>query len=73
MRSPFAIFRKHQRVAMVILTGLSMFAFVVMDQLRAESPMTMPILAAAAGMMLFGFFGYQRGEPVTWGVAGGAL
>jgi hypothetical protein len=73
MRSPFAIFRKHQRVAMVILTALSMFAFVVMDQLRAESPMTLPILAAAVGMMLFGYFGYQRGEPVTWGVAGGAL
>ena len=35
MRSPFAIFRKHQKMAMVILTGLSMFAFVVMDQLRA--------------------------------------
>jgi hypothetical protein len=73
MQSPFAIFRKHQKVAMVILTGLSMFAFVVMDQLRAESPMTMPILAAAIGMMVFGFYGYRRGEPVTWGVAGTAL
>src|SRR5580704_17602008 len=73
MRSPFAIFRKHQKMAMVILTGLSMFAFVVMDQLRAESPMTLPILAAAAGMMIFGFFGYRRGEAVTWGVAGTAL
>jgi SurA N-terminal domain len=73
MRSPFAIFRKHQRMAMVILTGLSMFAFVVMDQLRAESPMTLPILTAAAGAMLFGFLGYRRGEPVTWGVAGAAL
>ncbi len=73
MKSPFAIFRKHQKLAMVILTGLSMFAFVVMDQLRAESPMTVPILAAAVGMMLFGYFGYRRGEPVTWGVAGTAL
>jgi hypothetical protein len=73
MRSPFAIFRKHQKMAMVILTGLSMFAFVVMDQLRAESPMTVPILAAAAGMLLFGFLGYRRGEPVTWGIAGTAL
>jgi hypothetical protein len=60
-------------MAMVILTGLSMFAFVVMDQLRAESPMTLPILAAAAGMLLFGFLGYRRGEPVTWGIAGTAL
>ncbi len=73
MRSPFAIFRKHQKMAMVILTGLSMFAFVVMDQLRAESPMTVPILAAAVGMLLFGFLGYRRGEPVTWGVGGTAL
>ncbi len=73
MQSPFAIFRKHQKVAMVILTGLSMFAFVVMDQLRAESPMTVPILAAAVGMMVFGFYGWRRGEPVTWGVAGTAL
>ncbi|HXY34052.1 MAG TPA: SurA N-terminal domain-containing protein [Planctomycetaceae bacterium] len=73
MRSPFAIFRKHQKMAMVILTGLSMFAFVIMGELRAESPMAVPILAAAAGMLLFGFFGYRRGEAVTWGLAGTAL
>ncbi len=73
MKSPFAIFRKHQKEAMVVLTALSMFAFVVMEQLRAGSPWVMPVLAAAVGMMVFGFLGYRRGEPVTWGLGGTAL
>jgi hypothetical protein len=73
MRSPFAIFRKHQKMAMAILTGLSMFAFVVMDQIRADSQFGLPIVAAAIGMLLFGIFGYRRGETVTWAVAGTAL
>jgi hypothetical protein len=73
MKSPFAIFRKHQRMAMVILTGLSMFAFVVMDQLKYDSPWGLPILAAAIGMVLFGFLGYRRGEALSWSVAGAAL
>jgi hypothetical protein len=73
MRSPFAIFRKHQKTAMVVLTGLSMFAFVVMDSIKQDSPMAMPILGAAIGMLLFGYYGFRRGEPVTWGIAGTAL
>jgi SurA N-terminal domain len=73
MKSPFAIFRKHQKMAMAILTGLSMFAFVVMDQLKADSQYGLPIVAAAIGMLLFGIFGYRRGETVTWAVAGTAL
>src|SRR4051812_13245555 len=31
--SPFAFFRKHQRVGMVILTVMAMFAFVFMDSI----------------------------------------
>src|SRR6185369_11896213 len=37
MQSPFAIFRKHQRGAMVVLTLMAMFAFVFLDRLNRGS------------------------------------
>ena len=74
MKSPFAIFRKHQKVLMVVLTGLAMFAFVVMDSVRADSGgATLPILCGVAGMAIFGFFGWRRGEAVTFGAVGIAV
>ncbi len=74
MKSPFAIFRKHQKVLMVVLTGLAMFAFVVMDSVRADSSgATLPILCGVAGMAIFGFFGWRRGEAVTFGAVGIAV
>ena len=49
MRSPFAIFRKHAKVLTVVLTGLAMFAFVVMDQLDSN-PQLFPIIMS--GLLL---------------------
>ncbi len=40
MRSPFAIFRKHQKLMTVILTGLAMFAFVILG--AVQDPANMP-------------------------------
>lgn len=40
MRSPFAIFRKHQKLMTVILTGLAMFAFVILG--AVQDPSNMP-------------------------------
>jgi hypothetical protein len=74
MKSPFAIFRKHQKVLMVVLTGLAMFAFVVMDSFRADSSAaTLPILCGVIGMALLGFIGWRRGEAVTFGAVGIAI
>ncbi len=40
MKSPFAIFRKHQKLMTVILTGLAMFAFVILG--AVQDPANMP-------------------------------
>jgi len=70
MKSPFAIFRKNARVLTVVLTGLAMFAFVVMDQLRSN-PQLFPILMA--GLLLgaaFFFLGRPSGHGNEYGVGG---
>ncbi|HUE15514.1 MAG TPA: hypothetical protein VMR25_15215 [Planctomycetaceae bacterium] len=74
MKSPFAIFRKHQKVLMVVLTGLAMFSFVVMGSFTGDtSNATLPLLCGVAGMAIFGFFGWRRGEAVTFGAVGIAV
>lgn len=50
MKSPFAIFRKHQKVLMVALTGLAMFAFVVLDSLTQNMAAFPPIFGALVGV-----------------------
>jgi len=50
MKSPFAIFRKHQKVLMVVLTGLAMFAFVVLDSLTQNIAAFPPIFGALVGI-----------------------
>jgi hypothetical protein len=70
MKSPFAIFRKNARVLTVVLTGLAMFAFVVMDQLRSN-PQLFPILMA--GLLLgtaFWILGRPSGRGNVYGVGG---
>ena len=75
MRSPFAIFRKHQKVLMVVLIGLAMFAFIFMDQLSRSSNPTaalawlLPLLGAGA----FWIIGTQTGKPIEYVIAGAIL
>ena len=47
MRSPFAAFRKHQRMLMVVTIGLSLFAFVICAGVPDPSNMPQPLLALA--------------------------
>ena len=71
MRSPFAVFRKHAKILTVVLTGLAMFAFIIMDQLRPENfPAVMGFILGAS---LFWFLGRQSHQPVSFAVVGGAL
>ena len=68
MQSPFAIFRKHARILTVVLTGLAMFAFIIMDQLRPEQfPM---ILGAMIGTALFWVLGHRRGQSFSYAAIG---
>ena len=45
MQSPFEIFRKHQKMLTVVLTGLAMFAFVILGAVPDPSAMP-PVLGA---------------------------
>ena len=52
MKSPFAVFRKHQKVLMVVLTGLAMFAFVVLDSLTQNMEAFPPLFGCMVGLGL---------------------
>lgn len=74
MKSPFAIFRKYQKTLMVVLTGLAMFSFTVMESVRSDSTTaTVPILCGVIGMAILGYIGWRRGEAVTFGAVGIAI
>ena len=68
MASPLELFRKKQKVLMVPLTILALFAFIVMDQL---TPAQFPPIA---GMLFFGFvfwyLGRDRGKGTQFAVVG---
>ncbi len=78
MKSPFAIFRKHQKVLTVVLTGMAMFAFIIMGQMDPNSTSLPMILGIVLGGAAFWLFGSTRGSNplslvVTGAVVGGAL
>ena len=51
MRSPFEIFRKNQKQLMVVLIGLAMFAFIILDSLtQMDEPDNMSLLQELAGI-----------------------
>ncbi len=56
MKSPFAVFRKHQKVLMVVLTGLAMFAFIVLDSLVQNVEAFPPV------------FGLMLGIAIAWAI-----
>src|SRR5579872_1511869 len=71
MRSPFAIFRKHQKILMVLLTGMALFAFVVLDNLRSDrSEGFIPILCSIVGAGAFALFARKSGDTIKYGVIG---
>lgn len=68
MKSPFAVFRKHARVMLVLLTGLAMFAFIFLDQLQPQHfPAVMALLLGAG---LFWFIGRKSDKAIEFAVAG---
>ena len=74
MSSPFSIFRKHEKVLMVILTGLAMLAFSLnLDQMTTTQ--VTGLLAVLGGAGLFWALGSQRGggRGIPYAIAGGVL
>lgn len=68
MASPLELFRKKQKVLMVPLTILAMFAFIVMDQLKPEQ--FPPILGMLVFGALFWYLGKDRGKGTLFAVIG---
>lgn len=79
-RSPFEIFRRNQRQFMVLLTGLSMFAFVFLDAATSRSgnlPMSLGVLSVAlicaGGLWVVGSPRGKGGEWAVYGAIVGAV
>ena len=74
MNSPFEIFRKHQKAAMVILVFMAMFAFIVLDSVQRASGSSMQgfTVAIALGILLAGIF-WVVGNPKKQGKEYAAL
>lgn len=76
MSSPFAIFRKHQKLLTVILTGMAMFAFVILGAVPDPSNMppalTVLFLAGALGGIAW-IAGIRANKSNEWGLVGVAV
>ncbi|MEQ9070455.1 MAG: hypothetical protein RLO18_27220, partial [Gimesia chilikensis] len=68
MASPLELFRKNQKVLMVPLTILAMFAFIVLGQMNADQ--VPPILGMLFVGPLFWFLGKDRGKGKEFAVVG---
>ncbi len=75
MTSPFGVFRKHQRVLMVVLIGLAMFAFIFLDAMTKMDSGTalLPILFVMLGAGVFWVLGSQTGKANSYAAAGALL
>lgn len=77
MASPFNVFRRNQRVMMVVLTGLSMFAFLFFDVTTMRSgglpkSLTIAMFAAICAAGLW-FVGRRHGKSSEWALWGAVL
>lgn len=73
MSSPFSLFRRHQRILMVVTTGLAMISFVLLGAISDPRDMPMPLVVIFLAAMLGGIFwlaGLSRGKGSDWGLTG---
>ncbi len=73
MRSPFAIFRKHQKVLTVVLTGMAMFAFVILGAVQDPRSMPPGLIVIAVAAIVGGacwLAGLQSGKSSEYGMFG---
>ncbi len=73
MSSPFSLFRRHQRVLMVVTTGLAMISFVLLGAIQDPRDMPMPLVVVFLAAIVGGIFwlaGLSRGKGADWGLTG---
>lgn len=73
MSSPFSLFRRHQRILMVVTTGLAMISFVLLGAMTDPRDMPMPLVILFLAAMVGGMFwlaGLSRGKGADWGLTG---
>ncbi|MCA9115401.1 MAG: hypothetical protein KDA79_09960 [Planctomycetaceae bacterium] len=74
MPSPFQVFRRNQKTMMVVLTGLALFAFVLMDPLTQSSggipTSLLVVLLACALAGVAWIFGNQKGNGKDYAIVG---
>ena len=67
MASPFAVFRRNQKVLTVILTCLAMFAFIILDSVsKMETSAIMPIIFGLIGAALAWMWGSQNERGISY-------
>ena len=67
MASPFAVFRRNQKVLTVVLTCLAMFAFIILDSVsKMDSSVIMPILFGLIGAALAWLWGSQNERGISY-------
>ncbi len=72
--SPFKVFRRNQRLLMVLLTGMAMFAFILLDQLiTADTESLFPLAGALILGGAFWIIGTQAGRPGRYAALGAVL
>lgn len=76
MASPFAIFRKHQKEFMVIITGMAMFSWLVIDTINGRRGDASPSVLVAFIALIGAGAGYvwnARDEKKSYGWLNGAV
>ena len=67
MASPFAVFRRNQKILTVVLTCLAMFAFIILDSVsKMDSSAIMPILFGLIGAALAWLWGSQNERGISY-------
>lgn len=67
MASPFAVFRRNQKVLTVVLTCLAMFAFIILDSVsQMDSSAIMPIVFGLIGAALAWLWGSQNERGISY-------
>ncbi len=76
MNSPFEVFRRHQKMAMVVLVFMAMFAFVVLGSVQHLGELPPAVKALCLGGLLggvFWFLGAQKGQPKEYALLGAII